>query len=135
MSYDVWIAFDGCGHCGHTPGSYEIGNYTSNVSAMWSESMPYRPGMIGAYSGDLENLPDDDDEYHRTGIAGLSGMTSLDAIPILQEGIAWMEANRERCKELEPDNGWGNYTGALKFLYDCLAACTINPQGRFAADW
>ena len=51
-------------------------------------------------------------------------------IPILEEGLAKLRANPEHYEKFNPENGWGNYVGLVKFVVDYLAACKENPDAR-----
>ena len=68
-------------------------NYTSNVSPMWTAA-------IG------ENLGDLIDRLPRAG----------DLVPHVRRGVAAMRADPERYRAMNPENGWGDYEGALAYL-------------------
>lgn len=76
----------------------DVGNYTYNVSPMYEKAM----GMT---------------------LSDFNNMATKQAIQILEKGISEMIENKHLYIELNPDNGWGNYEGALKFLQDILKAC------------
>lgn len=84
----------------------EVGSYTYNVSSMYKKAMG---GTLNVFYG----------------------MIGQEMISILEKGIEEMESNREEYKELNPNNGWGNYDDALKFLKDILNACKENPDAIF----
>lgn len=80
-----------------------IGNYTYNVSPM------YRKAMNMSLS-----------DFH--------GMNAKDAIMILENGIKEMECNGDEYEKLNPENGWGDYKGALNYIKRLLDSCRENPD-------
>lgn len=73
-------------------------NYTYNVSGMWYSAEP---------------------EY---GIRTHYGLTGEEALPVLRGIREHMEDNREDLLKLNPENGWGDYDGALQFVTDLINA-------------
>ena len=51
----------------------------------------------------------------------------------LQTGLAKLLADPKRFKELNPETGWGNYDGLVRFTTDYLAACEKNPEAEVIA--
>lgn len=96
MSYDGWIEVA-------VPDRDEplvcanFGNYTSNVSRMWGWALslvcetPMR-------------------------LADTEGWSCEKAAPILAKAVAVMEAERPRMEAWNPENGWGDFNGALEYL-------------------
>lgn len=126
MSYDTSIVID-------TGGEYlaeicDIGNMTSNIGGMYYAALPGPYPGGGRYNGTGESRPSG-------GLPGLSGLPCADAIPILREGIAYMNANANEMRTMEPENGWGSYEGALSYLCKILAACEQHPRGILAVNW
>ncbi len=80
----------------------EVGNYTYNVSPMYYDSM----GM---------------------GLNSFNDMKCTDAIPILKKGIESLQSNPAKYKEMNPNNGWGNYEGALEYIRNLHDKCVRNP--------
>ena len=101
MSYDIYLGID-TGAADLTT-VYEVGNYTSNVSPMWTRAL---------------GQP----------LSELHGMTAADAVPLLDAGIAALEADPAGFRELNPANGWGRYEGALKYLEELRAGCAEHPK-------
>lgn len=90
MSYDVYLMLD---TGAPDPVSVvEIGNYTSNVSAMWREALGGRPLR----------------EYHDAPCSEAAGP--------LADAVKRMETDPDKYREMEPSNGWGDYEGALGYL-------------------
>lgn len=48
----------------------------------------------------------------------------------LREGLARLEAEPDRFRELNPENGWGSYEGLVLFVREYLAACEQNPDAE-----
>lgn len=130
MSYDTYITMDT--GAGRRPTVVECGNMTSNIGGMYRKAMPWRSGMIATYAG--HEKPDPRDEK-RDGLPGLSGMLCRDALPILNEGVAYLQDHPAEMRAMEPDNGWGSYEGALQYLRKIRDACTEHPLGRVEVSW
>ena len=81
----------------------EIGNYTCNVYNMYKASM------------DIS-------------LNSLDGMTALEAIPTLEKGVENMAYNPDKYKAMNPDNGWGDYEGALEYITKLLNECRKHPN-------
>ena len=85
-------------------------NYTYNVSLMWYACYPGK-GIRKHY--------------------GLSGDESL---PVLRGLREYMENNYKTLVEMEPDNGWGSYEGALQFVSNLIFAAIKNPDEIWEGD-
>ncbi|MFK0124912.1 hypothetical protein ACIQSP_16545 [Streptomyces nigra] len=105
MSYDVSL------HATLDTGSAEpmdvcvadIGNYTSNVSRMWTAALGHP-------------------------LADLHDQTAGDHTDRLKQAVIKLEASPGYFTELEPDNGWGDYGGALDYLRKLRDACILHPK-------
>ena len=53
---------------------------------------------------------------------------ALHLIRPLRIGIAAMETDPGKFRAMNPDNGWGNYGGLLRFCRDYLEACLAYPD-------
>lgn len=51
-------------------------------------------------------------------------------IPLLEAGLAVLEADPEKFQAMNPENGWGSYEGLVKFTRDYLAACREHPDAQ-----
>ncbi len=49
-------------------------------------------------------------------------------ISLLRTGLEDLEADPERFKKMNPDNGWGTYDGLVAFTRNYLKACIDNPE-------
>jgi hypothetical protein len=81
----------------------EVGNYTSNVSAMWCKA-------LGHPLGDLAEK------------------NAGESLPALQRAVAAMEADPGSYEAMNPPNGWGNYEGTLDYLRRLRDACAEHPK-------
>lgn len=80
-------------------------NYTHNVTPMWTKA--------GVYESLYES----------------EGKTASEILPTLREGYKQMVDNSSEYEKLNPENGWGSYDGALKFLKEFIKACEQDPDG------
>ena len=101
MSYDIFLEVDTGGEDLTTV--VEVGNYTSNVSPMWTQALG-RP------------------------LYELHGMSAAEAVPLLYAGIAAMRADPDGYRALNPANGWGRFEGALGYLKTLRDACAEHPK-------
>lgn len=85
---------------------FEIGNYTSNVARMWSLALEH--------SGH-DDIPHREPDDYIT-LSGTDRWTCERAAPLLTKAAAWLAEHRAEMEELNPDNGWGDYEGALTYL-------------------
>lgn len=85
-------------------------NYTYNVGRMWYDCYP--------------------DEGIRTHYS----LTGTDALPVLRYLREHMENNRDRLLDMEPENGWGHYEGALAFVNSLILASIENPDEIWEGD-
>ena len=49
-------------------------------------------------------------------------------IPILESGLSLLGSDPARFRQLNPENGWGDYNGLIKFVESYLSACKDNPD-------
>ena len=106
MSYDVWIVreLDGVEHM-----VAECGNYTSNVSPMWTLAL----GTCNSLGTTIDLHPVTDD-----------------LLPHLQRAITAMTDDPSPFVDLNPENGWGDYDGALRYLQRIAHDCRLHPGAR-----
>jgi hypothetical protein len=91
MSYDGYIEW-------HDRIIGELGNYTSNVSAMWSKALGCR-------------------------LQDTTGWDVRTAAIVFRAAAAQMRLDPEAYRVQEPKNGWGTYEGALRYLEDAADVC------------
>lgn len=101
MSYHIWLDLD---TGGPEPAIvFEVGNCTSNVSPMWFDA-------LGRSLGD----------YHEAPCSEAAGP--------LRQGIERMRADPDHYQAMNPENGWGDYEGALKYLERLYEGCCNHPK-------
>lgn len=100
MSYEISLEIE-TGN-GHLYTVYED-NYTKNVSNMFRAA--------------IEDI----------GLKRFHGMGAEFAILLINKAILKMQSDPERYKKMNPENGWGDYEGALKVLQNLHAACVQHP--------
>lgn len=79
-------------------------NYTSNTSRMWTHA-------LGRSLREFDKAP------------------ASEAAGPLAVGVRKMEYDPVFYRQWEPDNGWGDYDGALAFLRAVAGACAAMPLG------
>ncbi len=80
----------------------DCGNYTYNVYGMYFKAMGQ-------------------------GLNKFNDVKCADAIPLLQKGVRAMQDDPKEYRKLNPENGWGDYDGALRYLQNLLDECVRNP--------
>lgn len=53
-----------------------------------------------------------------------------DLIAPLSAGLTLLKSDPERFKKFNPENGWGNYEGLVRFVEKYLDACEENPEAE-----
>ncbi len=81
----------------------DIGSYTYNVSKMYKKAMDKTMG-----------------DFH--------GECAKDILETIVKGYQHMVSNPEEYIKLNPENGWGNYYGAMEYLAKLINACDRNPN-------
>lgn len=127
MSYDTSIIID-------TGGEYlaeveTVGNMTSNVGPMYYRVLPGPYAGGGRYDGTREAKPD------QGGLPGLSGLRCDVAAQHIDEALRSMAERAAELRALEPNNGWGDYDVAVRYLTQIAAACRRHPKGTLAVNW
>ena len=54
--------------------------------------------------------------------------TAQELIEPLTQGLAALRADPAKFHKLNPANGWGDYTGFVRWLEEYLQACKLNPD-------
>lgn len=138
---DTHPAFDTDGMAGTalltTRGYARCGNYTSNVSGMWTKCLTAVMGEHDAaqWAGDdarawNERRPDhpfDVDPDHLC-LADLANKRMADIAPVLHAAVEWGVDHMEELREMNPGNGWGNAEGAITYLWDIARLCEQHPD-------
>lgn len=76
----------------------ELGNYTSNVAPMWRAALGFR-------------------------LQDTSGWDVRLAEFVFDHAAQVMLANREEFEAMNPENGWGNFDGAVRYLLNAADTC------------
>lgn len=56
------------------------------------------------------------------------GMVAGAVLQNLEAGELLMRSDRAHFERLNPENGWGDYDGAIRFLRDVISACREHPR-------
>jgi hypothetical protein len=95
-----------------TAGDYETGElYSANIT----HNLNRMAGAAGIYEA-----------LWRPDEIGITTASQL--IPLLCDGLQKLVADPARFKALNPENGWGDYDGLVKFVTDYLVACLSYPN-------
>ena len=81
-------------------------NYTYNVASMFRD----------AIGGD--------------GLYELYGKSAKDCLSLLENSIFKMKNDTKHYENMNPENGWGDYKGALKVLERLYYACVENEDSK-----
>ncbi len=106
MSWDAELTFDIDTGTKHSICVAYLGGQTYNVAPMYFHA--FGEGI--------------------NGVRGLNGKLAGDCIPLLQHAIQVMKDDSKLMRDMNPENGWGNYEGALKWLEKMLGACLEHPK-------
>lgn len=107
MSYDISLHVQ-IDTGGPEPIDYcvdDIGNYTSNVAAMWNDALGHR-------------------------LADLHGRKASDCSDALKQAVTDMRQRPGHYRAMNPSNGWGDYDGALEYLSELHLACLAHPNAE-----
>ena len=119
MSYDIDV---------FTITNHHSANYTSNVCEMYTEAFEtIRPSVEHLFSKSWNTINDFKDAFN-------SGERDI-ILPVLQCMINELKANPQKYEPMNPDNGWGNYKGAIKFLEDAYESLKKNNNAIMRIDY
>lgn len=77
-------------------------NYTYNVGPMWRKVTP-------------------------NGIKEIHDLSGVEAVPVLLHMYIGMVHREKELRQMNPENGWGNYDGALDFIHRALQLSMKHP--------
>lgn len=109
MSYDTYVHGPCCETCNHSV-SVDVGNYTYNVGPMFFKALSFAAKK-------------------EMGFCDLDDMSVKKGPPILKRALKHMQSNPDEYRPLNPENGWGNYPGAMQYLKSLIEACISQPKG------
>lgn len=101
MSYDVCLTIDTGGENPANVSEYRCPTY--NLDPMFRKALGF-------------------------GLRDLQDRLADDIIPDLRRAIAAMQDRPTEFKQLNPENGWGTYEGALSFFQAFLQDCLSHPK-------
>lgn len=119
-------------------GYSRCGNYTSNVSGMWTlcltAAMQAEP-RARVWAGDddralIERGVTREIDTEHLCLRDLDGKTASELAPVLKAAVEWGLDHIDELRELNPGNGWGNAEGAVTYLWDIQRMCERHPEGR-----
>lgn len=84
-------------------------NITSNLRPMFNEADLHLPDLHGKRAGR--------------------------AVAEIASALREMARDPERFRAHNPENGWGDYDGALAFLAELAADCATHPEGEVHVSW
>lgn len=132
----------GAGNVMVTEAGYaRCGNYTSNVSGMWSKCLTAvldKHPQFEDYIGEdrrqwIEKHGDDPwkDRPWPTDLAlrDLADLPCRDLAPLLADAVEWGIEHIDELHEFDPSNGWGDADGAMTYLWDIQRMCEAHPNG------
>jgi hypothetical protein len=61
-------------------------------------------------------------------------MRAKQLIKPLTKGLKKLEADAEYFQQYNPESGWGDYEGLVKFVRNYIQACTENPNAHIEID-
>ena len=85
------------------------GNYTSNVSEMWTECLTKGAGRT-------------------LSLACLADRTCGDIVMDLTAAVSWGCKHISELREMNPKNSWGCADGAVTYLWDIQRMCERHPK-------
>lgn len=108
MSADIYVTVPACPTCDRPEESVGDFNLTYNLIPMlWAAGMPRWAEFVGMNAAD----------------AGLMWEAVVDEL----------KSKPDLYKTLNPENGWGNYEGAVNTLTELAACCAAYPSARIEA--
>jgi hypothetical protein len=120
MSLDVYLTIPKepercyCSRCGHEHDG-------ANAEDVFSANITHNLGEMAAAAGIYDAC------WHPENI---NATKAGQLIPILEKGIADMEARPEHYRQFNSPNGWGLYENFMPWLRDYLAACKRHPEAE-----
>lgn len=112
MSYDVGLVADlGAGLV--SVGDLDA-NYTYNCSGMLVEATKVGWPPEGLSLNDLH------------------GWEAYDVAHVLHHALEVMQSDRSKYEAMNPENGWGDLEGWMKFLRTIIEACEKVPEAKFS---
>lgn len=115
MGYSFWIQHLDCAAVGHDPEKsccYEDdrpGSITYNLSPMFTDV------LNGVYLGKFAGAP------------------CVEAAGPLASAAERLRSEPDKYRAMNPENGWGTYEGAVKYLETFAQVCAEHPEAKIGA--
>src|SRR3990167_10589793 len=137
MSLDVYLTMKGVQDLPNKPYIFirENGEIKEISREEWNKRYPGREPHTVELNNDDEEVYSANITHNLTGMANEAGIYKHlwrpDEINItkagqlilpLREGLALLKSDPERFRKYNPDNGWGNYDGLVRFVQKYLGA-------------
>lgn len=144
MSLDVYLNMPGVGISGTGIFIRENGSIREITRAEWDNKFPNQEPVVIQYSDDdnravysaniTHNLGDMADKagiYEALWRPEEIGITHAhQLIELLRAGIVRLIEQSDYLAQFNPENGWGDYAGLLRFTEQYLDACERYPQAE-----
>lgn len=92
------------------------------TSVLFSANITHNLGEMAAEAGIYSHLWRPEEV--------LNCSTGRDLIEPLDAGLKLLLSDPERFKKFNPENGWGDYDGLVRFVEKYLRACRMYPDAR-----
>lgn len=124
MSFSLDMADDPCPRCHRGGHVWEWDGMTYNLAPMFRKAGFYEAieGPFRDFCDAMRNRKPEDPEPINRGVA------VEDVVELVRKGRDDMVENEDDYRELSPENGWGDYPGALRFTRALLKACVDHPH-------
>ena len=104
MSLSVYLTIPACATCGREDETIFQRNITHNLTPMWRAA----GCMVALYDA--------------------TGKRAEEIAPVLERALNAMFSDPSKYKGMNPENGWGDYDGAVTFLREYFEACRRHPH-------
>jgi hypothetical protein len=142
MSLDVWLTLDEPIISAPMVYLREDGQIKGITVQEWYERHPDKAPIIvqegessvvywGNITHNLNKMAEEAGIYHylwRPDIMMIS--TAGELIEPLHIGLTLLQGQPDRFKAFNPENGWGDYDGLVRFVSDYLSACEKYPMAK-----
>lgn len=125
MSFSVSLEPPECEQCGRGGEPWNLEGMTYNLAPMF-----HKAGFYEAMKNETGGTGSGREVLFGYGRKQLDRpkMKGRELAPLVRRGLDDMIANADEYRKLAPENGWGDYDGALRFTRELLGACEQNPD-------
>jgi hypothetical protein len=145
MSLDVWLTLESIQN--KEPRTiipfWEGGRMVELTREEWDERFPGREPMTVTIPADCPIVWDWNITHNLGAMAEAAGLyrwlwrpdeagveQAGSLVRVLRKGLAVLEADPERFRAMNPENGWEDYEGLVEFVREYLTACQTWPNAR-----